>query len=155
MPTSRFTRPRHPAGSGGANLNAIAPAPVLGMDRRTYIDTVCTYLREEVDHLASPVKTLADEAIAPLGTAKHWYGKTSAPDSFYMSRLRTRFPNFDGRMRELEGKQRDLAPDFEEALNAFFLICLRGDATGEAARKVYERFFKHHNEPARTETAAE
>lgn len=118
-------------------------APIFGLGRREHIDTVCGWLREEVDHLASPVKTLAEDADAPVGTAKNWYAKNSAPDSFYMSRLRSKYPNFDARMDALEGKQASLADDFTEILNTTFMTYM--DTNPELAKAMYARFFKHHN----------
>ncbi len=118
-------------------------APIFGLGRRDHIEKVCGWLRDEVDHLASPVKTLAEDADAPIGTAKNWYAKNSAPDSFYMSRLRAKYPNFDARMSELEGKQANFADDFEQVLNTTFLEYMRSNPA--MAKAMYQQFFKHHN----------
>lgn len=119
-------------------------APIFGLGRREHIETVCGWLRDEVDGLASPVKTLAEDADAPIGTAKNWYARVSAPDSFYMSRLRAKYPNFAARMDELEGKQRALADDFTEILNTTFQTYM--DTNPDLAKAMYRKFFGPHNE---------
>jgi hypothetical protein len=48
----------------------------------------------------------------------------------------------------LGAEQRARRDNLPEHLNAVIVTCMEVDATGELARRVYEKFFKHHNEAA-------
>lgn len=143
MKNSRSTKPQiNRVRSEPNKLNAVAP--ILSMNQDQYQSFVTVALREQVDEYRSPVKKLAEVAGSSLAAAKHWYSNEATPNGLYMGRLRARFPGFDAKMRELEGRRDDLDPDFPRMLNEVFMRALRTDET--LAREVYERFMKPAND---------
>lgn len=141
MSKSRGTAPHHSTSrKAPALMNALAP--IFDLDPCQYQSLVTGWLREEVEHEHSPVKTLAEIARAPVATAKHWYANEAAPNGVYMSRLRACFPAFNAHMRRLEGMRTDMDPQFTNALNTMFMHYLRTDESGVFAKEMYDRFFK-------------
>lgn len=118
-------------------------APIFSITQDQYQSQISVWLRDEVGTLKSPTKTLAEVAGSSVAAAKHWYGNEATPNGIYMSRLRAAYPNFDARMRELEGKQASFADDFEQVLNTTFIAYLRTNP--DMAKAMYDQFFKHHN----------
>lgn len=142
MKSSRLTKAQTIRPCGGPN-NMGSLAPIFSITQDQYQSQISVWLRDEVGSLQSPTKTLAEVAGSSVAAAKHWYASEATPNGIYMSRLRAAYPNFDAKMRELEGKQRDLADDFTQALNTTFITYLRTNP--EMAQAMYEQFFKHHN----------
>lgn len=123
-----------------------ASARCYQIDRSQYIYEVTGALLDALDGHPAKAKAAANIARAPLATAKHWTDRTSAPSDIYQARLRSSLPEYDAKMRALEGLRDNHDPDFPNRLDEAFQAALRDPKAGAMLLALYDTFFKHHNE---------